>query len=88
MAASNSTLSPALDLVRLLTLRPFWVSGRPTVVGELVDVPPELAASIIGTRRAEIVDAAQWVAIRDAVNAETQRFERASRGARQAGRWS
>lgn len=87
MAAINA-MQPALDRVRLRTLRPFWLAGRPTTIGELVDVPAVDAASIIGTRRAEIVDAAQWVEVHDAVNAETQRFERASRGNRQSGRWS
>jgi hypothetical protein len=77
LGGPNTAATPGL--IQLRTLRPFWVDGRATKVGEIVSVTATVAADIINSTRAEIVDADQWRDIFDAVQAQNVAHERASK---------
>lgn len=85
-ANAPSAMAPPDAGVRLRALRPFWFNGCAVEAGRLVDVPAAMAADVIRSSRAEIVDAEQWTEIRAALDAANLRFERESRRHRAAGR--
>ncbi|WP_310383540.1 hypothetical protein [Roseateles sp.] len=77
LGGPSTTATPGL--IQLRTLRPFWVDGRATKAGEVVSVAATVAADIIHSNRAEIVDADQWRDIFDAVQAQNVAHTRASK---------
>ncbi|MCV2358881.1 hypothetical protein LNV08_07790 [Paucibacter sp. TC2R-5] len=77
LGGPNTTAAPGLVQVR--TLRPFFLDGRVTKVGEVVSVTGTVAGDIIYSTRGEIVDTDQFSAIHDAVQAQNLANERASK---------
>lgn len=88
MSASNFlNAPPAPGLVRLRTLRPFWINAsESTTIGQLVDVDAVVAGDILQSRRAEIVDVGQWADIKKANDADTAGQWRAGKPSRYSGR--
>jgi hypothetical protein len=55
--------------IQIRAVRPFFLEGRAVAVGTVVKASPLDACEVVGARRAEYVDPADWELVKEAIRA-------------------